>query len=233
MRDEIISGLEAMRNPKNIEGMARYGINPDRALGISIPVLRGLAKEIGKDHRLAQELWQSGYHEARILASMIDDPKDVGEAQMEEWVAEFDSWDLCDQCVSNLFAYAELAWRKAAEWAGEEREFVKRAGFVMMARLAVSDKRAPDDRFESFFPLIKGEAGDERNLVKKAVNWALRQIGKRSTVLNAKAVVVAKEIAEMDRKSAKWVARDALRELQSGAVTGRLKAKEARAARRK
>lgn len=230
MRDQIIARLESLRNVENAEGMARFGIRPDRALGISIPVLRGMAKEIGKDHELALELWESGYHEARILASMIDDPREVSEAQLERWTGEFDSWGVCDQCISNLFAYTELAWQKAVEWASEDREFVKRAGFVMMARLAVSDKKAADDkRFELFFPIIKAQADDDRNVVKKAVNWALRQIGKRSLTLNEKAVRLAEQLARLNSKSARWIAKDALRELKSEAVKARLEAREAKA----
>ncbi len=215
--------LESLSDSKAVEGMARYGINPEKAYGISIPNLRRMAKETGRDHSLAQRLWSSEIHEARILASMIDDPQQVTQEQMENWVKDFNSWDLCDQCCSNLFDKTDFTVRKAKEWSSREEEFVKRAGFVLMACLAVRDKKAEDSLFEGFFLLIKREAIDRRNFVKKAVNWALRQIGKRNPRLNAKAVEVAKDIQKMDSKSAKWIASDAIRELTSAAVQKRLR----------
>lgn len=202
--------------------MARFGINPDKALGITVPELRAIAKENKRNHDLAQELWASDLHEARILASMVDDFRVVTETQVESWVADFNSWDLCDQCIMNLFEDLPYAWEKAVEWSQRERTFEKRAGFVMMARLAVSDKKADDKLFEPFFPIIVKESIDERNMVKKAVNWALRQIGKRSMYLNKKAVAVGKKIIEIDDKAARWIAKDALRELTGEAVQKRL-----------
>lgn len=212
-----------MENPRNVAGMARYGINPKNTLGVSIPVLRKMAREIGKDHDLAAELWVSGIHEARILATLIDIPVQVTESQMDGWAGEFDSWDICDQCCSNLFYRTQFAYKKASEWCVDEREFVKRAGFVMMAALAVKDKKAEDEEFDSFFASIKAGALDNRNFVKKAVNWALRQIGKRNQALNRKAIAAAEEIRKMDSPSARWIAADALRELNSPAVQARLK----------
>jgi 3-methyladenine DNA glycosylase AlkD len=204
--------------------MERFGIDSTKALGISIPVLRSLAKEIGVDHDLASVLWKSGIHEARILASLIGDPAKVTEEQMDEWVSEFDSWDVCDGCCGNLFDRTKFARTKAFEYSKREREFEKRAGFSLMAYLAVHDKNAPDKEFLDFLPVIKREAIDERNFVRKSVNWALRQIGKRNLKLNRAAIKTAKEISEMkDSKSARWVAYDALRELQSMQVTVRLK----------
>ncbi len=221
--DDIIKRLKTLSDPEAVEGMARFGISAENTYGVSIPNLRKMAKEVGIDHALAQQLWASGIHEARILASMIDDPKMVIEEQMEGWVKDFDSWDVCDQCCANLFEKTKFAYQKAVEWSSNDEEFIKRAGFVLMARLAVSDKKADDEQFERFFPIIKGEASDNRNFVKKAVNWALRQIGKRNPNLNGKAVEVAEEIQRADSKSAKWVASDAIRELTSEAVRGRLK----------
>ncbi|UCG82228.1 MAG: DNA alkylation repair protein [Dehalococcoidia bacterium] len=221
--DDILRQLKALSNPKAVEGMARYGINPERTYGISIPTLRGMAKEIGRDHGLAQQLWESGIHEARILAGMIAYPRMTTEAQMDSWVKDFDSWDVCDQCCMNLFEKTEFAYRKAVDWSASEEEFVKRAGFVMMARLAVSDKKASDSQLELFFPIIKQEATDDRNFVKKAVNWALRQIGKRNRSLNQKSIEVAQDISRMDSKSAKWIASDALRELTSKSIQDRLR----------
>ena len=211
-----------MSNPESVAGMARFGINPENTYGISIPTLRGIAREAGRDRHLAQQLWASTVHEARILASMVDDPRAVTEEQMERWVGDFDSWDVCDQCCSNLFERTGFAYGKAVEWSSREEEFVKRAGFVLMARLAVSDKKASDERFLSFLPLILKESNDNRNFVKKAVNWALRQIGKRSSYLNQKAMETAEAIQAMDSKSARWIAADAIRELTSEAVRKRL-----------
>ena len=221
--DDILNELKALSNPRAVEGMARYGINPENTFGVSIPNLRRIAKETGKDHTLAQQLWSSGIHEARILASMIEDPKMASEEQIESWASDFDSWDVCDQCCTNLLKKTRFAYEKAIEWSANDKEFVKRAGFVMMACLAVSDKKADDKQFEPFFPLIMKEAGDNRNFVKKAVNWALRQIGKRNLNLNKRAIDVAEEIQSMDVKSAKWIASDALRELTSEAVQQRLR----------
>ncbi len=220
--NKIMKRLRSLSDREAVAGMARYRINPARALGISIPNLRGIAKEIGKDAALADMLWASGIHEARILAGMVHDPENVTARKMERWARDFDSWDVCDQCCSNLFEKTGFAHRKAVEWSARREEFVKRAGFVLMARLAVSDKKAADERFEEFFPLIERESVDGRNYVKKAVNWALRQIGKRNRALNRKAIRVACDIAKVDSRGARWVAADALRELRSEAVQMRL-----------
>jgi 3-methyladenine DNA glycosylase AlkD len=219
---EIIEELKASSSPENVEGMARFGINPYNTLGVSVADLRKIAKEIGTDYKLAGELWASGIHEARILAGLVHDPAMLTESQMEKWVKEFDSWDICDQVCSNLFDKTPFAYRKAVEWSGREEEFVKRAGFAMMAALSVHDKAVSDSVFERFLPLIKKAATDDRNFVKKAVNWALRQIGKRNLVLNRKAIETAEKIGRLDSPSAKWIAMDALRELKSEAVQNRL-----------
>jgi len=200
--------------------MARFGINPKGTLGISIPTLRNLAKRFKLDHELAHQLWASGIHEAKILASMIDDPKKVTKEQMDEWVVQFDSWDVCDQVCMNLFDKTPYAYLKAAEWCEREEEFVKRAGFALMASLAFHDKNAPDESFEAFFPLILKHANDERNYVKKAVNWALRQIGKRNRQLRQKAIEVAQQMANLDSKAARWNAKDALQELSQKNLPG-------------
>lgn len=223
---EVLSRLKSMADPKAVEGMARYGINPESTLGVSIPKLRSVAKEAGKDRELAEALWASGIHEARILATMVDDFKLVNESQMERWVGDFNSWDVCDQCCNNLFRKTDLAHAKAVQWSARPEEFVKRAGFTLMACLAVHDKNAGDDVFEGYLPIIHREAGDGRNFVKKAVNWALRQIGKRNLALNVEAVEAARQIRELDSKAAKWVATDAIKELTSDAVQKRLGRKE-------
>jgi len=222
MTSDILARLKTLSDPKAVEGMARYGINPQNTYGVSIPSLRKIARETGKNHALAQELWASGIHEARILASMIDDPGMATEEQLESWVEDFDSWDVCDQCCMNFFQKTEFAYRKAIEWSERDKEFVKRAGFALMACLAVSDKNADDEVFDAFFPIIKREASDNRNYVKKAVNWALRQIGKRNIGLNKKAILIAVEIQKMDSRSAKWIASDAIRELTGESVRKRL-----------
>jgi 3-methyladenine DNA glycosylase AlkD len=219
---EILERLRAQANPANVEGMARYGINPHNTLGVSMPVLRAIAHQIKQNHSLALELWDSGIHEARILAALVADPRQVDEELMERWVHDFDSWDVCDQVCSNLFDKTTFAYRKAIEWAGRQPEFVKRAGFVLMAALAVHDKSAADRAFEVFFPVILREACDERNFVKKAVNWALRGIGKRNRALNAQAIDSAQQIARLDSRVARWIARDALRELTSTKIQAKL-----------
>ena len=220
--EDVIETLRGMGSPRDREGMARFGINTERALGISVTTLRGLAKEIGRDHALAGELWDSGIHEARLLATLVDDPPAVTSEQMEAWAADFDSWDLCDQCCMNLFWRTPYMVEKASEWAQRDEEFVKRAAFALMARLATKKAKAPDELLESFLPIIERAADDDRNFVRKAVNWALRQIGKSNRHLNAKAIESAQRIRAQDTNSARWIANDALRELTSGKVQARL-----------
>ena len=221
--EEILKRMKSLSNPRNVEGMARFGINPKGTLGVSIPDLRKLGKEIGKDHSLAQRLWDSGIHEARILAALVDEPRKVTESQMDSWVAQFDSWDVCDQVCMNLFDRTPFSHAKAKEWANRQREFEKRAGFALMAVLAFHDKKAKDSDFVRFLPIIKKASTDERNFVRKAVNWALRQIGKRNANLNKAAIKTAEEILKINSKSARWIAGDALRELKSESVRKRLK----------
>ena len=220
-RNTLLNKLKNLSNPDAVVSMAKFGINSKNTYGISIPILRGIAKEIGRDHDLAQQIWDSGIHEARILASMIADPSLVTESQLEKWAMDFDSWDVCDQCCMNLFEDTDFAYLKCFEWSSREEEFVKRAGFVLMARLAVSDKKAEDNNFFKFFHIIKRESIDDRNYVKKSINWALRQIGKRSPSLNKIAITFAEEIKEINSSSAKWVGSDALKELKSKSVQKR------------
>jgi 3-methyladenine DNA glycosylase AlkD len=222
---QVLKELKFLSNAKAIKGMARFGINIDKAFGVSMPNVRALAKEIGKDHELAQELWKSGIHEARILAGLIDEPDKVLEKQMDRWVKDFNSWDVCDQVCFNLFDKTEFVFQKINEWSKREEEFVKRTGFALMASLAIHNKKISDKEFENFFPIIIREARDERNFVRKAVNWALRQIGKRNINLNKKAIKIAEQIQKIDSKSAKWIANDAIRELSSQQIQNRLKSK--------
>jgi 3-methyladenine DNA glycosylase AlkD len=228
---DIVARLEALGSPENRAGMARFGIDTSRALGISVTQLRAVAKELPRDRALAQKLWETGIHEARLLATMVDDPGAVDVRQMEAWSAEFNSWDLVDQCCSNLFVKTPWAVPKATEWTRRGEEFVKRAGFALIASLAIHDKKAPDEVFERFLPLIEAQAGDDRNFVKKAVNWALRQIGKRNRSLNLRAIAVAERLEERDERAARWIGRDALKELGGDAVQRRLAARREERAR--
>jgi len=193
---ETLDLLKEKSSPQYLAGMLRFGIDNSKALGVKVPEIRKLAKIIKKDHQLAEELWQSGIHEARLLATMIADPKQVTPEQMDSWTNDFTSWDLCDQACGNLFDRTPFAIDKAFEYSQSELEFVKRAGFVLMAEFAVHDKKATDDQFLPFLPVIEREAWDERNFVKKAVNWALRQIGKRNTLLRHAAIDCAERILE-------------------------------------
>ena len=219
---QVLNKLKSQADPQAVAGMARFGIDVPNMLGVSAPKLRRLAKEIGRDHGLATQLWRTGIHDARLLATLVDDPTKVTPRQMESWVKDFNSWAVCDAACCCLFDKTPYAWDKAAEWTERKPEYVKRAGFVLMAALAVHDKEAPDERFEAFFPLLVRHATDERNFVKKAVNWALRQMGKRSRRLNKLAMRTAKDIRLIDSRAARWIAADALRELTSGKVRARL-----------
>jgi 3-methyladenine DNA glycosylase AlkD len=221
--DEALNRIKSLSSPDAVEGMARFGINSTNAYGVSPIHLRKIAKESGKNHLLAQQLWASGVHEARILASMIDEVEMVTEEQLEKWVKDFDSWDVCDQCCGNLFCRTEFAYQKAVEWSKRDEEFVKRAGFVLMADLAVHDKKAEDYVFLKFLPIIKTESTDNRNFAKKAISWALRGIGKRNLNLNRMAIETSKKIQKIDSKNAKWVASDTLRELTSERIQKRLR----------
>ena len=220
---EIIGELESLSNEKSIEGMARFGITPDKTYGVSMPNLRKLGKRIGTDHTLALELWEAGYRETQILASIIDDPELVTEEQMERWVSEFDYWEICDQVCMNLFWRLPSASEKAVEWSERDEEFVKRAGFAIMACFGWKDKTAANERFKKFYPAMIRESNDDRTLVKKAISWALRNIGKKNLELNREAVDVAKEIKKQDSKSARWIASDILRELTSEKIRKRFK----------
>ncbi|MBI5216907.1 MAG: DNA alkylation repair protein [Ignavibacteriae bacterium] len=222
----IVKKLKSLSVPESVAGMARYGIVSKTVYGVCMPTLKSMAKEIGKNHELAHQLWQTEIFDARIIAIFIEEPTEVTEEQIERWVSDFDNWAICDGACLHLFDRTPLAWKKALAWSKRKEEFVKRAGFALMAVLAVHDKKANDKQFEKLLPVIKREVTDERNYVRKAVNWALRQIGKRNLALNQKAIETAKEIQSLDSKSARWVASDALKELQSETTRKRLHAKE-------
>ncbi len=220
--NDVVEKLKSKAKNDNLEGMARFGMSIDRRLGIPVPEMRKLAKELGKDHELALGLWTTGIDEARIVASMIDVPAKLTEAQMEDWVKDFNSWDVCDQVCMNLFDKTPLAWKKVIDWSTREEEFVKRAAFALIACLAWHDKKAKNEQFIALLPVIKQAATDERNFVRKAVNWALRHIGKRNLELNKAALQTAAEIQKIDSKTARWIASDAIRELESEAVRKKL-----------
>jgi len=223
--EEVLKRLEAKARPDQLEGMARFGMVIERRLGVSIPDMRKMSKELGKDHKLAIQLWETGIPEARILAAMIDEPDKLSEAQMEDWVKGINSWDVCDQLCQNLFEKSPLAWNRITDWSKREEEFTKRTAYALLACLAWHDKEAKDAQFIKLLPVVKRGATDERNFVKKAVNWALRNIGKRNLNLNKAAMRTAKEILRIDTNVARWVASDAIRELSSEAVQRRLRKK--------
>jgi len=219
--------LRRLGSPKNVAGMARFGIRAKRVYGVAKPTMDALAKRIGKSHRLALRLWSLGVHDARILAGMVDEAQHVTAAQMDRWVRDFDNWDVCDGTCCHLFVFAAPAWQKAVQWSRRKPEFQKRAGFALMAYLAVHDKSAVDSKYLRLLPVIRREARDERNFERKAVNWALRQIGKRNLKLNRATIQEAEHIEKVDTRAARWIARDALRELRSEAVQRRLRGKRA------
>ena len=222
---EVLKQLESKSRRDQLGGMARYGMNIENRLGVSIPELRKMAKTIGKDHTLALDLWKTGIADAKILAAMVDDPALLEDEQMESWVADIDSWDVGDQVCMNLFDKSHLAWRKVDEWSKRREEFVKRTAFGLLACLAWHDKKADDEKFVQLFPIFMRGADDERNSVKKAVSWALRNIGKRNLKLNRAAIDEAKRVRLINSKSARWIAADVIRELESEAVQKRLQTK--------
>ena len=226
IKDQVLADVKALGNADFQAGLSRFGINSGTALGIRLPVLRQYARSHRNNHQLALDLWETRVHEARLMAVFIADAKQVTADLMEQWVVTFDSWDICDQACGALFVKTPFAWDKAREWAGRKPEFEKRAGFSLMAYLAVHDKKAAGESFLSFFPLLEAGAEDDRNFVKKAVNWALRQIGKRNLVLHQAVMALARDIQGQGSKSARWIAADAIRELQSQQVLARLQQKK-------
>lgn len=227
--DKILKELKTLENPENVAGMKRFGIVTKKAFGVSAPVLKSLAKEIKKQtenrHDPALELWKTEIHEARIIAYLIDEPKKVSEEQMDDWAKDFDNWAICDGTCGHLFCKTEFAYKKVFDWSQSDKEFVKRAGLVLPAWLAVHDKEAADEKIAQFLPLLEKHADDERNFIKKAVNWSLRQIGKRSLFLNNLAIETAEKIKSQNSKSARWIASDALRELENEKILERLNKK--------
>ena len=212
--NDILKRLRAAGSAANVAGMARYGIRPAKAYGVATPVIRSIAKELGRSTELASALWSTNVLEARMLATMIADPLQIPEEEVERWVREFDCWSVCDSACIGLLWKTPFAWRKVREWSRREPEYERRAAFALLAGLAVHDKKASDKQFRAALRLISKAAGDERNFVKKAVNWALRQIGKRNTGLREAAIDTAESLIATESRSARWIGHDALRELR-------------------
>jgi len=223
--NDVLDQLNNKAKSDQLDGMARFGIVGDQRLGVSVPDMRKIAKDIGKDHQLALDLWETGIPEAMIVASMVAEPDKLTEEQMEDWVVDINSWDICDQVCMNLFEKSPLAEKKIHDWSQREEEFVKRSAYALIACLAWHDKEASDEEFTKYFTVIIRGASDDRNYVKKAVSWALRNIGKRNLYLNQAAVEAAREIQQIDAKSARWIASDVIRELESEKVQARLRSK--------
>ena len=222
----IVGELRRLGTKRNVEGMARYGIRAEKVFGVSKPKLDALARKIGKNHALGLELWSTGIQDAKILAGLISEPGKVTASQMELWVRDFDNWDSCDGTCCHLFVLAKPAWPKAFAWTKRKEEFQKRGGFALAAYLAYRDKSANDGKYLSFLKVIEREADDDRNFVRKAVNWALRNIGKRNRRLNRAAIATARRLRKRESSAARWIAADALRELEGEAVQARLRGKE-------
>ncbi|MGH7519550.1 MAG: DNA alkylation repair protein [Gemmatimonadales bacterium] len=221
----VLAALKRRSNKRTRDGMARYGLPSDKAFGVPVSTMHQMAKRLGRNHELAAALWETGWYEARMLAAFVDEPARVTPAQMDRWCRDFDNWGICDTVCFHLFDRTPHAWRKVEQWAGRRDEFVKRAAFALLASLTAHDKAAGDERFDRGLLLVERAATDERNFVKKAVNWALRCIGKRSPELNAAAVAVARRLSASPQPAARWVGKDALRELTSAAVIRRLAAR--------
>ena len=219
---DVLATLKRLGSKRNRDGMARYGIVAPKVFGVSVGTLRGIGKRLGRDHELAAALWDTGWYEARMLAAFVDDAADVTSGQMDRWARDFDNWAICDTICFHLFDHTTHAWRKVEQWSGRRDEFVKRAAFALLASLSVHDKGAEDQLFVRGLRLIEKAATDERNFVKKAVNWALRSIGKRNPALNAASIAVAKRLSDSSNAAARWVGKDAYRELTSAPVTRRL-----------
>lgn len=215
--------LHQNARPAELPGMARFGITGDKRLGVSIPNIRRIARTFGHDHVLALALWDTGIPDARIVAGLVAEPARLTSRQMDAWVKGFESWDVCDQVCNSAFRASPLAWSKVAVWAARRDEFVRRAAFSLLSALAAHDQQASDEQFVAALRLIEAAASDERNFVKKAVNWALRTIGKRNLALNAAAMAAALRIRGQGFRAARWIAADALRELGSAAVQARLR----------
>ncbi|NHJ05013.1 MAG: DNA alkylation repair protein [Candidatus Heimdallarchaeota archaeon] len=220
--EQITATFEKHANPKNLVGMAKFGITPEQAYGVNLPIIRNLAKEIGQDHLLAQELWETNIREPRILACMIADPNKATEELLEKWVKDFDYWEICDQCIMNFFVKTKFAYTKSLEWVTKEDEYIRRAGFVLMAILSYRDKKTDDSIFLSFLPICKKYSTDQRNTVKKAISWSLRRIGARNLFLNKKVLRLTEELLKIESSSAKWIAKDVAKDISRQLIQKKL-----------
>ncbi len=220
---EILTEIRKHSSTEIKKSREYFGIKNINSYGLTSPQMQSISKSIGKNHSLALELWNTGIHEAMHIAIMIADSKLLTEKLMERWLKDFNSWDIVDNCCGTLFIKSPAAYEKAIEWSGRKKEFEKRAGFSLMAMLAVHDKIAGDKNFESFFPYLLRESSDERNFVRKSVNWAIRQIGKRNLRLCKKAIELSEEIKLKDDSTSRWISTDALRELKGYMKDGRIK----------
>lgn len=221
--EKTIARLRELGDAAHLGKMARFGIPSDRAFGVPVPALRRLARETGRDHALALALWETGFHEARLLAPMVARPEEVSVELADRWTGDFDAWDICDLCCQNLFRKLPFAFELTQRYARRPEEFVRRTAFALMAALAVGDKASDDERFLPLFPLIREASADPRNFVRKAVNWALRQTGKRNLRLHAEALQLSRELAASDDRTAAWIGRDALRELSEAKIIARIR----------
>ncbi len=220
--EAVLENLKELGDEKYKEGLSRFGIPNVEALGVKMPAIRALGKTIGKNQVLAELLWKEPYHECKLLATLVANPKEFSEELANEWVKDIYSWDVCDQWCSNLLGRTQFAWDLPFKWVPDEREFVRRAGFVVLISLRIRDKKAPANAFEKFYPLLYEYAHDERNFVKKAVNWVIRDLGKTSVYRHSQMLELCAKITEIDSAAARWIAADALRELQSAAILKRL-----------
>jgi 3-methyladenine DNA glycosylase AlkD len=219
----VVASLRRMGSARVRDGMARYGLPAENAFGVSVAAIQALAKRLGRSHELARELWDAEWFEARMLSAFVDEPERITAAQMDRWARAFDNWGICDTVCFHLFDRTPHAFRKVAAWARSKKEFERRAAFALLASLAGHDRTTPDGAFERCLPLVERYAGDERNFVKKGVSWALRRVGRRSPSLHEKSVALARRLADSAEPSARWIGRDALRDLGKPAVLRRLK----------
>jgi 3-methyladenine DNA glycosylase AlkD len=215
---EILAEMRTLANPAARESMARFGIQAENVIGLSVPQIRLIARRTSRSQPVAEQLWDTGIHDARILASLVADPNVISPETMDKWAQETDSWDICDACCGNLFDRTPHAWRKIRQWAPDEREFVRRAAFATLATIAVHDKKAPDHLFMTALPLIEKYAFDDRNFARKGLNWALRNIGKRNPVLRKAAIACAERVRDQNSKASRWIGTDALRELKTSLI---------------
>lgn len=222
-KDEVLATLKRLSSKKTLEGMSRYGLPSENALGVSVGAIQKLAKELGRNHELAESLWSTSVYEARLLAAFVGEPDKVTPAQMDRWCRDFDNWGVVDTVCFKLFDQSPHAWKKVEQWVKRKGEFQKRAGFVLLACLGSHDKKATNEQFLRCLPMIEEAATDGRNFVKKGVSWALRVIGRRNLTLNQAAKELAQQLTKSNDATSRWLGKEALREFASPVVTRQLK----------